>query len=95
MVTSDLLKKLELLKKSNRKENNGEYRHVLKKGLAKYAKIQFLQNRKKYGAFILFFSLSYFSFSVIKYYYVIYFWFMYDVDIRKPKVSDYVIERFR
>jgi hypothetical protein len=101
MNNSDLNfeEKLNQLKNLNNKKlinnYNNEYLFMLEKGLAKHHKFKLNRNLKKFKFYFLTFSAGYFVFSIVKYYYIIYYYIMYDVDIRKPRVSDYLIERFR
>ncbi len=86
--------KLNKLKYENYKYKN-EYQSMLEKCLSTHYKLKWVNNQKKFK----FYAFSLFSafcvFNLIKYYYVIYYYIMWEIDIRKPKVSDYIIERFR
>lgn len=93
----NLMLKIDNLKNKNfsRFAPENEYQYMLEKCLATYYKIKWIQNRRKYK-FYIFASISAFSiFQLIKYYYIIYYYIMWEIDIRKPKVSDYIVERFR
>jgi hypothetical protein len=93
----NLMIKVENLKNKNFSKfaPENEYKFMLEKCLAQYYKIKWIQNRRKYK-FYIFASISAFSiFQLIKYYYIIYYYIMWEIDIRKPRVSDYIVERFR
>jgi hypothetical protein len=53
----------------------------------------------RYSKRIKFYALAFVSLYIVmntyKWYKIIYYYIMYDIDIRKPKVSDYIINRFR
>jgi hypothetical protein len=89
--------KIEILKKKNfnKVANENEYKFMLEKCLGHYYKIKWIQNRSKLKLFALAFIGTISAFQLIKYYYIIYYYFMWEIDIRKPKVSDYIVERFR
>lgn len=87
--------KLELLKKQNYQINTNEYKHMLEKCMIEYHKIRWIKSKKKFYFAIFSFSTLFATFQIIKYYYVIYYYIMWEVDIRKPRVSDYIIDRFR
>ena len=87
--------KLEQLRRDNLKISNNEYKKMLEKCMIEYYKIKWGKSKKKiYFAFVSF-STLFVTFQIMKYYYVIYYYIMWEVDIRKPRVSDYIVERFR
>lgn len=71
------------------------YNIVLEKSLLKNSYTKFLKNKYRYIS--LFVSLTCFTiiYNILKGYYIFYYYIMYDIDIRKPKVSDYFIKRYR
>ncbi len=87
--------KLEELIKANYKNKNNEYKTMLEKCMIEYHKIRWIKSKRKIYFGLISFSALFATFQIIKYYYVIYYYIMWEVDIRKPKVSDYIIERFR
>jgi hypothetical protein len=72
-----------------------EYKFILQKATSQYTRIKFIQTKTKLKNYFLISMILLSSYEVIKYYYVIYYYIKWDVDIRKPRVSDYIIERFR
>jgi len=86
--------KLQNLKLENY-NTESEYKHMLKKGMALYYKSKLNSNRKKI-LFNIYFSIFLITiFNLFKYGLVLYYYIMWDIDIRKPRVSDYIINRFR
>ena len=71
------------------------YDITLRKSISKYSFDKFIKNKNRYIAFTVLAVISTIMIKIIKYYYVGYYYFMYDVDIRKPKVSDYFLQRYR
>lgn len=72
-----------------------EYEAMKERALSEYTKLLVLKKAKKVKFYLLAFTGLYVFLEAVKYYYVIYYYIMYDLDIRKPRVSDYIIERFR
>lgn len=68
---------------------------MLQKCLSRYYFIQLNQKLKKIKLRCIGFGLLFVSYKIIKFSVVTYYYFMWEVDIRKPKTSDYIIERFR
>jgi hypothetical protein len=91
----DLHEKLKILKDHNFNFNNNEYKYMLEKGMAHYYRIKWINNRKKYLFYFIGSVCAFCVLNLVKYYYVIYYYIMWDIDIRKPRVSDYIIDRFR
>jgi hypothetical protein len=79
----------------NNKGYNNEFKTVLETALAEKTKLDLIKKKRKYKIYLFSFLTMYTIYNAIQYYYVIYYYFMYDVDIRKPKVSDYILERYR
>ncbi len=88
-------KKLEKLIIQNYKIERNEYKNMLEKCMIEYHKLKWIQSKKKIYVGIFCFSALFTAFQIVKYYYVIYYYIMWEVDIRKPRVSDYIVERFR
>ena len=74
---------------------DSEYITVLKKGLARHNKVKIIQMIKTFKRMILPSIVVFSTYQFFKYYYIIYYYIMWEVDIRKPKVSDYILERYR
>jgi hypothetical protein len=72
-----------------------EYKIVLAKSIYSYKKIKFQKSIKKNVAYFLVVFSSLLILKLFSQYYLIYYWFNWDIDLRNPKVSDYIIERFR
>ena len=87
--------KLDKLIKNNHQINNNEYKAMLEKCMIEYHKIKWIKSKKKIFFTIGAFSVTLAALQIIKYYYVVYYYIMWEVDIRKPRVSDYIVERFR
>lgn len=68
---------------------------MLNKCLSKYYFIQLNQRMKKFSIYFIGFGSLFVIYKIFKFSLVAYFYFMWEVDIRKPKTSDYIIERFR
>lgn len=91
----NLYDKLEKLKSNNFPNKSNEYRYMLRKGLIRYYQIKWVREKRKFYFMTKLFFSGFVIFQIIKYYYVLYYYIMWDIDIRKPRVSDYIIERFR
>jgi hypothetical protein len=76
-------------------KTDSEYITMLKKGLAQHNRVKIIKKIKLTKKFIIPSALIFTSYQFIKYYYIIYYYIMWEVDIRKPKVSDFILERFR
>lgn len=72
-----------------------EYKIMLNKCLSRYCFLNFQHRIKKFKLYFICFGGFFLCYKLIKFCFVTYFYFMWEVDIRKPKVSDYLIERFR
>ena len=95
MVKNKYDLKLEQLRRDNLKIRNNEYKEMLEKCMIEYYKIKWIKSKKKIYFALISFSTLFVTFQIMKYYYVIYYYIMWEVDIRKPRVSDYIVERFR
>lgn len=91
----DLQSKLKNLKDENFNFKNNEYKYMLEKGMAHYYRIKWINNKKKYMFYFIGSAFVFCFMNLVKYYYVLYYYIMWDIDIRKPRVSDYIIDRFR
>lgn len=90
------LKKLKKLKSQNYKTyNNSDHLHMLEKGMAQYYKCKWISNSRKYKFYLISGIVTLTLMNMVKWYYVVYYYIMWDIDIRKPRVSDYIVERFR
>lgn len=72
-----------------------QYEIVLEKTIALHKRNVFQINRKRYLSAGLLAVISISLYKAVKWYYIFYYYFMYDIDIRKPKVSDFFMERYR
>ena len=72
-----------------------EYKIVLAKSVYNYKKIKLQKSMKKLTVYFILLSSSLVILKIFSVYYVFYYMFMWDIDLRNPKVSDYIIERFR
>ncbi len=77
------------------KNSDSEYNTMLKKALTQHNRVKIIQKIKILKRMILPTIIIYSAYQFVKYYYITYYYIMWDVDIRKPKVSDYILERFR
>jgi hypothetical protein len=75
--------------------NKNEYEIVLEKARCQYTRIRLINLKLKAKRFIIPLIVTFTIYNVIKYYYILYYYIMWDIDIRKPRVSDYIIERYR
>lgn len=71
------------------------YNKEKENALNEYYRIKFEKN--KYKIFLKMFIgiLIYSIYKLIKGYYILYYYIMYEIDIRKPKVSEYIVRRYR
>jgi hypothetical protein len=83
------------LKESNYPNNQSEYKYMLEKCMSHYYSSKFKYKIKQLKIWGLCSTIFYMIFSLIKYSFVLYYYIMWEVDIRKPKVSNYIIERYR
>jgi len=72
-----------------------QYNIILYKNIYKYEKQKFLSRKKWIFLKIFFLFISIIFIKVFKYYNVVYYYFMYEIDIRNPRVSDYFLKRYR
>ena len=99
--TKDLIEKIKNneLNKIKPKEMNilqyDEYKIVLAKSIYNYKKIKLQKSMKKLTLYFILISSSLMILKLFSLYYIFYYLFMWDIDLRNPKVSDYIIERFR
>ena len=99
--TKDLIEKIKNneLNKIKPKEMNilqyDEYKIVLAKSIYNYKKIKLQKSMKKVTLYFILISSSLMILKLFSLYYIFYYLFMWDIDLRNPKVSDYIIERFR
>jgi hypothetical protein len=68
---------------------------MLQKSLSRNFIINLNRKAKKFKAYLISFVFLYISYKFIKYAVILYYYIMWDIDICKPKVSNYIIERFR
>jgi ribosome-binding ATPase YchF (GTP1/OBG family) len=90
-----LLSSSDIEKTIKEKTKVNEYNLILEKAKYQYTRIKFIQTKNKLKKYSLLGLAVLATYGTIKYYYVIYYYIMWDIDIRKPKVSDYILERFR
>jgi hypothetical protein len=83
------------LKSMSYHSSKSEYRYMLEKCMSHYYSSKIKKKIRQIKFWGLGFATSYLIFSIIKYSLVLYYYIMWEVDIRKPKVSDYIIERYR
>jgi hypothetical protein len=72
-----------------------EYKTMLEKARSKYTQIKLTQLFSKAKMYSIPLIITFGAYQFVKYYYIIYYYIMWDIDIRKPRVSDYIIERYR
>lgn len=72
-----------------------QYEIVLEKTILLHKRSVFQKNRKRYLSAGVLAILAVSFYKAFKWYYILYYYFMYDIDIRKPKVSDFFMERYR
>lgn len=94
-VNKKKLKDLLELEESKEIKAVKEYKKMLIKSLSRNFMLNLKYKIKKSKTYLIIFSLSYISYKMLKFSVILYYYIMWDIDIRKPKVSDYIIERFR
>lgn len=72
-----------------------EYEFMLNKCQARYYQNKFANNQKRYAFFLVLSLGGFVVYKAIKAYYIAYYYIMYEVDIRKPRVSDFILTRYR
>lgn len=77
------------------KINNNEYEKVLKFSVYRLEKWKLMKYRKQNYLMSLIGLMTMFGYYMVKNYLLIYYYFMWDINIMKPKVSDYIVERYR
>lgn len=94
---SNLLYLSDLTKNNYPLFNNryNQYYIVLNKNISKYESHKFLSKKNWILFKICLLLLITILLKVYKYYNIIYYYFMYEIDIRNPKVSDYFLKRYR
>lgn len=76
-------------------EHYNLYNKTLDNSMISYYDYKFNLNRRRYLFYLIASFLLMLLYKTIKWYYILYYYFMYDIDIRQPVVSDYILTRYR